>query len=235
MIKKAFYKTWLEAGFPAFRAGNNKGMVTAPFLLVSIIILFFILTFFFLSMTLVHVSVTQYMTYAAARRLALGNKDIGDEGNQNPLTQKGAANDHYIKLRNQLFSATAHTGKPGDWFAIQEDLGRRPAAGGKTSKSVGDRGPGEGGGYLPQDRENKLKRFYGVTVLFQAKALKLNIPFLTDDPSNFTDVAVASFLGREPSQKDCEKFNSDRAEKINSKYTLEGINIINFREGDNEC
>ena len=87
---------------------NQHGMVTIPFLLVSMILIFLILSFLFLNMTLVHVSITQYMSYSTARKFFLAYDSQSD--------QQISATAHYKKLRDSFFSSNAYTGQSGDWF-----------------------------------------------------------------------------------------------------------------------
>ena len=177
---------------------NNQGIVTLPFLLVLVIVLFFSLSFFMLTMTLTHVTVTQYMTYSSARKLFLAGQD---KDIQLDLTKA-----HYEKLRAQFFDPSAYTGQPGDWFYIWPGL------------EGGDGDGREGllkGDYSAND-EYIENSFYGVNVGFRAQALNLQIPFLIEDDSNQINktVRIGSFLGREPSQAECRNFHKRKAEKI---------------------
>jgi len=172
---------------------NQRGMVTIPFLLVSMILIFFILSFLFLNMTLVHISVTQYMSYSVARRLALAGESSAD--------QAQSALNHYQELRAEFFSPSAYTGKPGDWFEI--------------TPVIEDRSIGAQYNRYPESGNDDRRRFYGITLLFKTFVLKLKIPFLSEEADRpYLDAAVSSFLGREPSQEECETFIKKKHEAL---------------------
>ena len=202
---------------------NQQGMVTIPFLLVLIIILFLILSFFGLTMTLAHISVTQYMTYSAGRKLSLGGINHPDH--------KREVREHYKELRGQLFNPKAHTGATGDWFLIDSEI-----------QYTGEGGEG-GIGYLLQEEKPEpalaRKLFYGVGVYFKSHITQLKIPFLIKNTKDELSFRVMSFLGRAPNQTECEDFNAGRIKEIAKKCEkkdcprLEGQPSI--REGDNGC
>ena len=196
---------------------SQKGLITIPFLLVMIIVLFFFLSFLFLTMTLAHISITQYMSYSTARKLSLAGKDIDE--------QKTQAAAHYDTLRNQIFKSSAYTGNTGDWFVISS----------KTNPPE----LGRIGGYGDQPL-NWKNMFYGAAVEFQSRIIKLHIPFLVkqDPDTEAVKAKVMSFLGREPSQEDCEKFNKLRGTKFPSEYSslpFFDASIVNTEKGDNGC
>lgn len=171
---------------------NQRGMVTIPFLLVSMILIFFILSFLFLNMTLVHISVTQYMSYSTARRLALAG--------ESSAAQVQSAINHYQELRAEFFSPNAYIGRPGDWFEI------KPVIEDKDIGTQYDR--------YPEFENDDRKRFYGITLLFKTFVLKLKIPFLSEGADRSLSAGVSSFLGREPSQEECETFIEKKHEEL---------------------
>ena len=175
---------------------NNKGIITLPFLLVLIIILFFALTFLMLSLTLSHVTISQYLTYSSARKLSLA----GEEKDQ----QLDSAISHYEKLRGEFFKPTAHTGKPGDWFSIQN----KPVKNEQEADLQGE--------YNMLINPQRKNPFYGINSRFTALTLNLKIPFLIEDDKSEINklIRVSSFLGREPSKKECEKFHDDKLTEI---------------------
>ena len=198
---------------------NNKGMVTVPFLLVLVIILFFTLFLFGLAMTFVHVSVSQYMTYSTARKLALGG--ISEED------QRTEAGNHYTKLRNQFFASGAHTGKPGDWFHIDESL--------NTTQQTGSINHLDG-----TDTHPRRKMFYGAGLDFTSKFTKFKIPGLVTADDIPTIARIISFLGREPSIGECDTdFNEERGKKIKQQpgfSSLPGFDENAIKGvGDNGC
>ena len=196
---------------------NNQGIITIPFLLVLVIVLFFTLSFLMLAMTLAHVTVTQYMTYSSARKFSLAG--------ESPSIQLDGAVLHYETLRGRFFKPDAHTGKTGDWFFIQEKLV-------DTEQQYSIQGD------YPESTPKK--RFYGINTRFQTLALNLKIPFLIKNDSDQINepVRVSSFLRREPSQAECKDFHKDKREKIKDKCSP--ANCLHIKEpeefeGDNGC
>lgn len=200
----------------------NKGIITIPFLLVLVIILFLTLSFLGLIMTFVHISVSQYMSYSTARRLLLSQEDIAD--------QKNMAVAHYEKLRKEFFAPDAHTGRPGDWFSISKTIDPAHHVGLQSS--------------FP-DSNTYRKMFYGAGLNFSSIILKFQIPgLIKDDGPPIPPMRILSFLGREPSQGECElKFNKKRGDKICQLAQDRGIpmsdcakDLINASgKGDNGC
>ena len=196
---------------------NNRGIITIPFLLVLVIVLFFTLSFLMLAMTLSHVTVTQYMAYSSARKLSLAGL--------NKNTQLDTAIDHYQILRERFFKPTAYTGQTGDWFYIQEGLV-------DTEQQYSIQGD------YPESTAQK--RFYGVNTRFQALALNLKIPFIieNDNAQINEPVRISSFLGREPSQKECKDFHEKKAQKIQAlcnNTDCPNITEPVISKGDNGC
>ena len=197
---------------------SQKGIITIPFLLVLMIILFLILSLLGVAMTLVHVSVSQYMSYSTARKLSLSaeNKD----------KQKELARDHYNKLRGQFFSDGTYTGKAGDWFTITDNMPDKNLEF-FWGDDVGD--------------PNKRNMFYGAKVDFTTKILKLQIPGLMGSSGkNPNKVEVNSFLGREPSVEECQDFNKSRGTAIKDSESFRGFGeykstLVSEEEGDNGC
>ena len=174
---------------------DKKGMVTIPFLLAGIIMLFFILSFFYLSMTLAHISVTQYLSYSAGRKLALDNENL--------QAQKDASKEQYQKLREKFFKESAWS-KETDWFEI----------------NIGDAESGTGlaiGTSLGEKYEEKNKirtRFYGIHLGFMAYKVRFNIPFISKKKDTPLDARVTSFLGREPTLNECNQYHKARSSKL---------------------
>ena len=77
--------------------------MTIPFLIAFIIVMFLILSFFRLTLTLTYASVVQYITYSSARRLSLGDLD--------KATQEGKGGEKYSQLTSELLKKSA-------WFDV---------------------------------------------------------------------------------------------------------------------
>ena len=202
---------------------QNKGIVTIPFLLVLIIILFFTLSLFGLAMTFVHISVSQYMSYSTARKLFLADDSEGD--------QKEMSLRHYSRLRKQFFSSNAHTGKQGDWFSIEAPSlsGRRSFLGVLPGK------------YIPEFGLYKAP-FYGVGFEFSSNITKFQIPGLVKEEKSVGFPAlISSFLGKEPSKEDCIEHNQKILDFICDEYPCGDVGIgglvgeIAIPHGDNGC
>jgi len=204
------------------KRASREGLITIPFLLVLIVILFFFLSFLFLTMTLAHVSITQYMSYATARKLSLAGKDIGG--------QKDKAVVHYEKLRGQIFKPGAYTGNPGDWFVVSPNVDPSNQLGDIEAIGVRD---------FNNQYGNRRNMFYGAAVDFHSKIIKFHIPILVkkDQGAKEVKAKVMSFLGREPSQENCEAFNKQRGIKIRDEFSKVPFDasMIQTKEGDNGC
>ena len=173
---------------------HASGMVTIPFLFVSAILLYLILSFFFLNMTFVHISVTQYLSYSTARKLALGN--------ESHEKQVEVAQDHYKKLRERFFSK-AYTKQDSGWFFITEEVKDNERGGIST--------------VYPQSN-TKRERFYGIHLSFLNFVLKLKIPFLSQGSDTLDlEARVSSFLGREPSKGECQTFMQKKSEELQKR------------------
>ena len=199
---------------------NKKGMVTIPFLLVSMILLVLILFFLFLNMTLTHVSITQYMSYSTARNLSLAFESSG--------TQANNAKSHYIELRDKFFGQGTYTEKSGAWFEITDTI---------EKENIG----AQYGSYpeLNPDASNR-KRFYGVSLKFKSNALKLKIPFLSQGQDTPLGGRVSSFLAREPSTAECRVFMEKKYEVLGKKCNatecpgIEAVDTSSWKP-DNGC
>ena len=205
----------------SFSVKKNRGIVTIPFLLVLTIILFFILSFFGLTMTFAHISVSQYMAYSTSRKLFLART----EANQ----QRIAAKDHYKNLRGQFFKPNAHTKTgSGTWFWIEEELSLQGRTG--YLKGYKDLENPRGGGSVEVEG-----MFYGAGFHFYSRIAQFQIPFLIKEQKSHGSARVTSFLGREPSKLECENFNEARGQGIKQFYlSLPGLNVSQG-EGDNGC
>ena len=202
------------------RKALNQGIITIPFLLVLIIILFFILSFLQLALVLTHVSVTQYMSYSTARKFSLSAQD--------KEVQQDNAIAQYKQLRDQFFQPQAYTGRSGEWFFITKGIHKDDNLGKLRDQTI----------YT--ETNTIRKRFYGVNLHFITFILKLRIPFLIDDDrGGGVQVRVSSFLGRESSQDECNKFHEARAEKIKEEcpscQNIKTPLLSNSKGGDNGC
>ena len=165
----------------------QKGLVTIPFLIAFIIVMFLILSFFRLTLTLTYASVVQYITYASARRLSLGDLD--------KAAQEGKGGEKYSQLTSELLKKSA-------WFDISG-----PQIDFNTE-------------YTEAGHRNL---FYGVFVSFTSNLISFRIPLLAEDGDQGLTTTIGSYLGREPSQDECNSFNL--AKKNHIKTILDSYGV----------
>lgn len=193
---------------------HQKGVITLQFLIVLILVLFFIISFFGLSMTLIHGSVVQYLTYSTARKLSLGAINVS-EGQAYE-----SARAHYSQLRGKLFRRGQFT-QDTHWFQFPADL--------DVNRNLGFNDTYSDHSYR--------QMFYGVQVSFYSSRTNFKIPFLTDANQGELSTVIASYLGREPSTKECETFNREREQKICDLYPCGQVASPSQNQilGDNRC
>ena len=56
--------------------------------------------------------------------------------------------------------------------------------------------------------------FYGVFVSFTSNLISFRIPFIAEEGEQGLTTTIGSYLGREPSQEECEQFNEDKKDKM---------------------
>ena len=158
---------------------SERGVLTIQFMIALILVMFFIISFLGLSLTLTYASLTQYLTYSAARSHFLAGDGI----------QK------YSDKRRKLFGV-AFTGS-SDWFEISAARAEFNDRGGEYTHSPPP-SSGRGGG--------ARRLFYGVWVTFTSKITQFKVPFLTDTLSPGLSATIGSYLGKEVSSSDCGNF-----------------------------
>ena len=201
MSKKKSSKIWILQS-----KKTERGLVTIPFLIAFIIVMFLILSFFRLTLTLTYASVVQYITYASARRLSLG-----DESKD---AQKSNGGEKYSQLKSKLL-------KQNTWFDVpdspQIDFNPDYTESGKQHRNL----------------------FYGVFVSFTSNLISFRIPLLAEDGDQGLTTTIGSYMGREPSQDECNNFNTEKKQKIQTliQSNYPGISLtISFPvASDNGC
>ena len=183
MIKEKDYKNCMV---PSQK--NQKGLVTIPFLIAFIVVMFLILSFFRLTLTLTYASVVQYITYASARRLSLGDADT--------QTQKGKGEEKYSQLTSELLKRSA-------WF----DVPSSPQT-----------------GFNPEYTESGYRNlFYGAFVPFTSNLISFRVPLLAEDGDQGLTTTIGSYMGREPSQDECNNFNTEKKNQIKTILDSYGV------------
>ena len=204
--------------------GGERGIVTIAFMLVLIIVMFFMLYFFKLCLALTHVSIVQYISYSTARKLYLGG--------ESQSIQTDMAKEDYKKLRNEKFFKQAiytdSSPNATDWFYLAPDLESAGSKIGFNNNII--------------DTSKYRQMFYGVGIAFFPHIFDFSIPFLTDpsSPSSDTAFPISSYLGREPSQAECEDFfKLERKDKILVDFSglasIDNPPVLKNIKGDNGC
>ena len=71
----------------------------------------------------------------------------------------------------------------------------------------------------PGPHNDRGSNFYGVSFTFKSEIFAMAIPFLSEEGDDFK-TTIGSYLGREPSQKECEDFLNDRYKEIQRSSEL---------------
>ncbi|MCY4513261.1 MAG: hypothetical protein OXB86_06200 [Bdellovibrionales bacterium] len=166
--------------YPPLQSNTSpKGLVTIPFLIAFVIVMFLILSFFRLTLTLTYANVLQYITYSSARKLSLGDTDES--------TQTGRGEGKYSQLTSDLINRSA-------WFDVP------------TSPQTG---------FNPDYTESGYRNlFYGVFVPFTSNLISFRIPLLAEEGDQGLTTTIGTYLGREPSQDECNQFNEEKKNHI---------------------
>lgn len=174
---------------------NQKGSLTLDFILASIVVALGMGAFMSLSLTLSHIEVAQFMTYATARTYL--------NGDESPEKQTERAEIKFNQLlnQNQTFKTMF---RDSGWFNL-----KYIETGDFTESYPSNFGKGN-------------VTFYGTQVEFIAQVLDLNFKFLgaTDGPWSSK---VQTFLGREPTVQECLIFEFERRQKLIELHNNYGL------------
>lgn len=169
---------------------NQRGLITIDFLFSMVLILGFAGLMFAMTLSLSMASVTQYITYSAARNYTAAHLD--------KATQEARAKQKYEELiGNKVFSPLFKNG----WFLVDAE----PFIGDHTEKFPGY-----------QDATQGKNQFWGVGTAFTATVLAFEIPFFGstvpdgDETGKGFKTYLGSYLGREPSTEECLEFVKNR-------------------------
>jgi hypothetical protein len=180
---------------------NETGFITVDFLFAIVLIMGLSSLMFVLSFTLSVASVTQYITYAAARNYVAAHIDEATQ-------QQRAQLKYQALINNPVFKPLYANG----WYKIsaQANVGdhtRIIASYSQAAQGVND--------------------FFGVGTDFVAAVLDFHIPFFgsTAPDSDGTGAGVktyiGSYLGREPTEDECVRFTQARWDFI-KKLSVSG-------------
>tara|TARA_B100001248_G_scaffold262582_2_gene259653 strand:+ start:5981 stop:6580 length:600 start_codon:yes stop_codon:yes gene_type:complete len=178
---------------------NTSGSLTIDFLFATVLVSGFTGILFALSFTLTIVEITQYITFASARNYVAAHIDEN--------RQKQEAQAKFEHLTQNTFWARFY--KNDGWFKIDYA------------------GTGDFREEYTTNQPNGNDRFWGTKVELEAKMLDFNIPFFastnTEDEKFLLN--LNSFLGRQPTQMECNDFVASRLEKILALDTKYGTQI----------
>lgn len=175
---------------------NEKGILTLDFIFASLLVFGLSTVIFSFGMTLSTAEVVQYMSFAAARDYSLAHL------NQDKQRQRGE--EHFNRLAtNPIFSSLLNIG----WFKVQ-------------NVKIGDFNTE----YNP---EVEYENFVGARIPFSAPILYKRIPLVGStgpDPEAF-QTNIQSFLGRDPTFKECQSFMSQRAQQMATRLQFNQIQV----------
>ncbi len=169
---------------------NQRGMITVDFLFAIVLILGFSGLLFVLTFTLSVASLTQYITFAAARNYSVAHLDPALQ------VERGQAKYHEL-ISNPVFKPLFSN----DWYKISADANI-----GDHTKVIPD---------YTQAADSK-NQFCGAGTDFVAKVLDFHIPFFgstapdSDGTGSGFKTYIGSYLGREPTAAECIEFNAKR-------------------------
>lgn len=168
---------------------NERGLITVDFVFSLVLIIGFTGLMFVLSFSLSIASVTQYLTFAAARNFAVAHMD------QEQQAQRAQAK--YLELLNSPILKPLYT---NGWFSVDEQL------------TVGDQTKA-----IPGFANSAVNTFWGAGTNFTARILDFQIPFFGSTTPDGDDgkgsgfkTYLSSSLGREPTAAECIQFTAVR-------------------------
>jgi hypothetical protein len=194
---------------------NQRGFITADFMFSIVLIFGLVAVLFSITFTFVAASITQYITFAAARNYVAGHLS------QDMQNQRAQAK--YTELMgNQVFAPLFSNG----WFQIS----KQPDVVGDASQLIS--------GYQANGTDPNL--FFGVGTYFTASILDFQVPFFgatSTDPGNSAQFKtfMGSYLGRDVTTSECIDFVKQRWTNIqnisgSSYSTAQGQNYYPFTD-----
>lgn len=184
---------------------NERGILTVDFMFAMVLILGLSGLLFVLCFSLSVASVTQYVTFAAARNYTTAH-----------ITQQlqvDKANQKYEELVNHKALKPLYT---NGWYTVDA----RPGIGDHTQLVPGF-----------QEATDGVNKFWGVSTDFTAKVLSFTIPFFgstapdDDGSGEGFKTRLGSYLGREPTTEECLNFTAARwnaIKNLNAGYGTQG-------------
>lgn len=174
---------------------NQRGVITVDFVFAIVLIFGFTTLMFLLTFTLSVASITQYVTFAAARNYVVGHIDPAMQQQRGELKYKELT-EHPVLI--PLFN--------NGWYSIDAT----PNIGDHTQINPAYSGAAQG----------VFNQFWGAGTSFTARVLEIEIPFFgstapdSDGTGSGFKTYIGSYLGREPSTEECIQFTAARWEAI---------------------
>ncbi len=178
---------------------NSRGLLTFQFIIAFALVGFFMMLFAVFTLTLIVSEVVQYMTFSSGRALFLAHLD-----RQSQQTQ---AQKKYTELKTRTYPVFFQTQK--GWAVIFDEL--QP-------------GTGMGLNTAFENQPSSPNLFFGVWTSFQSTILMAQNPWFgsTSEEKDSFKTFIGSYLGREPTQRECESFHGQRWQHIALKHAFPG-------------
>ena len=181
---------------------NERGLITVDFLFSIVLVMGLFALMFVVTFTLSVASVTQYITFAAARNYSPAHID--------QESQARMGSEKYLELTNHdVFKPLYRNG----WFRVDDE------------PNIGDHTQ-----IIPefQGATGGVNKFWGVGTSFTAMVLDFKIPFFgstapdSDGSGEGFKTYMASYLGREPTTEECLRFTAARWDAIRKLAVSDG-------------
>lgn len=208
---------------------NSRGIITVDYLFSLVLVSGFSFIIFALSLTLTMAEVVQYVTFSSARAFYAG--DLNEQ------KQRDAANQKFVQLTTDpAIEPLLNSG----WFELGTQI---------TGSNIPENYPPLSDLATSQGYRQDRSTFHGSLVYFISNVLDFNIPFygstVNDELRGGKDhfgTYIASFLGREVTQEECQLYLEERWEKIKAldtqgaaAYSNAGGNDYYLAMADNGC
>ncbi|MBE8162912.1 MAG: hypothetical protein HAW63_02875 [Bdellovibrionaceae bacterium] len=196
------------------KAFSNKGMISVDYLFSFLIVMGLTYLILALSFTLSFIEITQYITFSAARSYYASHTS--------EKMQRQRAELQYNTLKTHPVWSHFFNNKNLAWFKIAPST--EIIISGSQNQQYTTHALGQ------------VQMFTGASTPFVSKLLAFNLPLIGrtqsegEEESGFK-TKVSSFLGREPSTKECQDFQKERSKKL--KSLCGNCTVVNL--SDNGC
>lgn len=162
---------------------NKRGFITIDFIFAMFVSFGLVVILFAMTFTLSVVEITQYIAFAASRAHSAGHVSVND--------QAELAFKKYQELTTNKVLAPLYS---NGWFTISkpDQMQIKSGNGDTFDNEYGD--------------EKKYAPFIGVRFNLSAHVLNIKFPLLGSQDDDDFSLRIASFLIREPTSEECQKF-----------------------------